>query len=62
MRNYKKKKNSICFGFFTSAKCLIFSASSAGIIAWDIEKATPPIKITMEREIMKFFKISNFNL
>ena len=32
---------------FTSAKSLIFSASSAGIIACDIEKATPPTKITM---------------
>jgi hypothetical protein len=29
---------------------LVFSTSSSGIIAWDIEKATPPIKITILKE------------
>lgn len=33
---------------FTSAKYLIFSASSVGIMACDIEKATPPMNITIE--------------
>jgi hypothetical protein len=31
---------------FTLAKCLIVSDSSLGTIAGEIEKATPPMKIT----------------
>jgi hypothetical protein len=33
-------------GIFTSTICLILSASSVGIIACEIENATPPMKIT----------------
>jgi hypothetical protein len=32
--------------FFTAAKCLIFSPSSRGIKASEMENATPPMKIT----------------
>jgi hypothetical protein len=41
---------------------LVFSTSSSGIIAWDIEKATPPIKITIEREILTYRDKENFKL
>lgn len=32
----------------TAAKCLIFSPSSRGMIAWEMENATPPMKITRQ--------------